>query len=218
MLYSRIKDPVSGLTHFIGALLAVAGLVVLVSVAVRTGGPRHIVSFAIFGTGMILLYTASTLYHWLPVPDRVRFRLRKADHMMIFVLIAATYTPVCLIALRGVWGWGLFGAVWFAAVLGITLKICWKSQPRWVSTTGYVVMGWMALAGIWPLVQALERGALLLLFGGGLFYSLGALIYALKYPDPWPARLGYHEIFHVLVMLGTFSHFWMMYRYIAVLS
>lgn len=217
-VFGKVKDPVSGLTHFIGACLAVAGLAVLVTVAARAGKPWHVVSFAIFGAGMILLYTASTLYHWLPVQEKARLWLRKIDHMMIFVLIAATYTPVCLIALRGAWGWSLFGAVWLCAALGIMFKICWNNQPRWISTAVYVAMGWMALVGIWPLVQALEPGALLLLFGGGLFYSLGALIYALKCPDPWPMRMGYHEIFHVLVMLGTFSHFWMMYRYITILS
>ena len=213
-----VKDPVSGLTHCIGACLAIAGLVVLVTQAAMAGKPWHIISFSIFGAGMVLLYTASTLYHWIPVEGKGRFWLRKIDHMMIFVLIAATYTPVCLVALRGPWGWGLFIAIWLFALVGITLKLCWLSEPRWVSTAFYVAMGWLALVGIWPLTQALQPGALLWLFAGGGFYTVGALTYALKCPDPWPLRVGYHEIFHIFVMMGTFSHFWMMYRYISSLA
>ncbi len=210
----KVKDPISGLTHCIGACLAVAGLVLLVCKASFVGTPWHIVSFSIFGAGMILLYTASTLYHWLPLSEKDTLILRKIDHMMIFVLIAATYTPVCLAPLRGPWGWSIFGTIWGLAVAGIFTKLFWMKAPRWLSTSIYIGMGWMALVGIWPLIQTLQPGALVWLVAGGLFYTAGAVIYALKKPDPWPPCIGFHEIFHIFVMMGSFSHFWMMYRYI----
>ncbi len=213
-----VKDPVSGLTHFIGACLAVAGLVLLVTKAAVAGKPWHVVSFSIFGAGMVLLYTASTIYHWIPAAGKARARLQKLDHMMIFVLIAATYTPVCLVALRGGWGWSLFGAVWFFALVGIVLNFFHVGENRLVSTAFYVGMGWLAIVGIWPLARVLQPGALLWLLAGGIFYTAGALIYAGKRPDPWPSCFGYHEIFHLFVMAGTFSHFWMMYRYIAAIA
>ncbi len=214
----KVRDPVSGLTHCIAALLAVAGLVVLVCKASFAGKPWHIVSFSIFGAGMILLYTASTLYHWLPLSSRGVLLFRRIDHMMIFVLIAATYTPVCLVPLRGPWGWSMFAAIWGLAAAGIFIKLFWIQAPRWLSTSIYIGMGWMALAGIWPLVCTLQGGAMLWLLAGGFFYTAGAVIYALKKPDPWPPFMGFHEIFHIFTMLGTFSHFWMMYRYITAFA
>lgn len=212
----KLHDPVSGLTHFIGALMAVAGLVALVIKASNPFKPWHLTTYSVFGAGMILLYTASTLYHWLPVSDKGRARLRRLDHMMIFVLIAATYTPFCLIPLRGPWGWGIFGTVWSVAVMGMVFKLFWIHAPRWLSAAMYVCMGWIAVVGIVPLVKALPPGALVWLFAGGLLYTAGAVIYALKRPDPLPRIFGFHEIFHVFVMLGTLAHFWTVYRYVSL--
>jgi hemolysin III len=141
--------------------------------------------------------------------------LRRIDHMMIFLLIAASYTPVCLILLKGGWGWSLFGCIWGFAVLGILLKVFWLQAPRWLYTVVYIVMGWLAIVALWPLAKVLSLGGFLWLFAGGLFYTFGAVIYATKKPNPWPKVIGFHEIFHVFVMLGSFSHFWLMYRYIA---
>ena len=213
-ILAKFRDPLSGLTHCIGALLAVTGLVLLVCKAASPAKPWHIVSFSIFGSGMVLLYTASTLYHWLPLTDRGIACFRKIDHMMIFVLIAATYTPVCLVPLRGGWGWSIFGSVWGLAVTGMFLKLFWIGAPRWLSTSIYLAMGWMAVVGVWPLIQKLQAGALLWLLVGGVFYTVGAVIYGVKKPNPWPPHIGFHEIFHVFVVLGTLSHFWVMYRYI----
>ena len=210
-----LRDPMNGLSHFIGALLAVCALTVLVVDASIPAKAWHIVSFSIFGAGLVLLYTASTLYHWLPLSDRGVQLMRRIDHIMIFVLIAATYTPICLIPIRGGWGWSLFGCVWGFALGGIILKIFWMGAPRWLSTSLYLAMGWMAVIGIWPLVKAMPLGALIWLVMGGLFYSLGAVIYALKRPNPWPKLLGFHGIFHILVIMGSASHFWLMYGYIA---
>ena len=141
----KVKDPISGLTHCIGACLAIVGLVLLVCKASLAGTAWHIVSFSIFGAGMIFLYTASTLYHWLPLSDKGTLLFRKIDHMMIFVLIAATYTPVCLIPLRGGWGWSIFGLIWGLAIAGIFIKFFWIKAPRWLSTSIYIGMGWMAI-------------------------------------------------------------------------
>ena len=210
-----LKDPVSGLTHFVGALLAVAGLVALIMKASNPMKPWHLTTFVVFGIGMILLYTASTLYHWIPLSQEGTARLRKLDHMMIFVLIASTYTPFCLIALRGAWGWSIFCTVWAVALMGMVFKIFWIHAPRWLSALMYVCMGWIAVVGIVPLVHSLQVGALFWLFAGGLLYTAGGLIYALKRPNPIPNVFGFHEIFHVFVMLGTGAHFWTVYRYVS---
>lgn len=204
----------SGLTHGLGAAGAVVGLILLV---IRADSPWHLSSFLIFGIGMFGLYLASTLYHLIPYgPVRTR-RLRTFDHIMIFVLIAASYTPICLVPLRGPWGWSLFGSAWGIAAIGMFIKIFWLNAPRWLSTGIYIAMGWMAMAGVVPLVQNLSPGALSWLGAGGVAYTVGGVIYALKRPDPWPGFFGFHEIFHCFVLLGTFCHFWVMYQYIAAL-
>jgi len=214
-MIEKLRDPVSGLTHFIGAILAVVGLILLIYKSVDPVKPWHLVTFSVFGAGLILLYTSSTLYHWLPFSEKGIQRMRRLDHMMIFILIAATYTPICLIPMRGPWGWSLFGSIWGLATLGIFLKFFWLQAPRWFSTMIYILMGWLVVVGIWPLIQALKLGGFMWVLIGGLFYTVGAIIYALKKPDPWPNIFGFHEIFHIFVMLGSFSHFWVMYRYVA---
>lgn len=206
-MLTRIRDPISGLTHLAGALLSVAGLVALVYVAAVRGTVWHVVSFSIYGASLILLYSASTLYHMLPVGEVGIKRLKRLDHMMIYVLIAGTYTPFCLTALRGPWGWTVFGAIWGIALLGIVLKLFWLHAPRWVSVAFYLTMGWLVLVAVYPLIQSMPAGGLLWLLAGGLFYSVGAVIYATKWPDPWPGRFGFHEIWHLFVLAGSLSHF-----------
>lgn len=213
-----VRDPMSGLTHFIGFCLAIAGLILLVLDSVDPLRTMHVVTFSVFGGGMILLYLASTLYHWLPLDERGTLYLRKLDHAMIFVYIAATYTPICLIGLKGAWGWSLFGSVWGLAVAGIITKLFWMNAPRWLSTAFYLGMGWLVIVGAAPLVRALQTGALFWLTLGGVMYSIGAAIYVVKRPDPWPRVFGFHEIFHVFVMAGSFCHFWVMYEYITRMS
>jgi hemolysin III len=214
-MISKLRDPVNGLTHCIGAVLSIIGLIVLIYKSIDPIKPLHLATFSVFGGSLILLYTISTLYHWMPFSEKGVQRLRRMDHMMIFILIAATYTPICLISLKGVWGWSIFGSVWGLAVLGIFLKIFWLQAPRWFSTTVYVLMGWVAIVGVWPLIKALSLEGFLWILIGGLFYTFGAVIYALKKPNPWPRYFGFHEIFHIFVMLGSLSHFWVMYGYVA---
>jgi len=207
----------SGLTHGLGAAGAVVGLILLLMRAASPLRPWHLGTFIVFGLGMFGLYLASALYHLVPYgPVRTR-RLRTLDHIMIFVLIAASYTPICLVPLRGPWGWSIFGAVWAIALAGAALKLFWLAAPRWLSTGIYIAMGWLVLVGVVPLVQNLTPGALSWLAAGGVAYTVGGVVYALKRPDPWPGFFGFHEIFHCFVLAGTFCHFWVMYAYIAAL-
>ncbi len=212
----KVKDPLSGYSHLVGILLSITGLVLLVYYASVHGSVWHVVSFSIFGASLILLYTASTLYHLLLVPPKVTDILRNIDHMMIYVLIAGTYTPICLIPLRGIWGWSLFGSIWGIAILGIILKGVWRGAPRWLSTTFYIVMGWLVVIAFIPLMNSVPLPGIAWLVTGGILYSMGGIIYAIKKPNLFPG-LGFHEIFHIFVMLGSFSHFWLMYRYILYL-
>ena len=217
-ILNNLREPMNGFTHFLGIIFAITVTVLLVHLSLNPYKPYHLISFLIFGIGMILLYTTSTLYHWLKLSDAGTKKLRKADHIMIFIYIAATYTPVCIVALRETIGWMLLAATWSVAIFGIIIKIFWMNAPRWLSTFIYILMGWLAVGAIFPLINSLQTGAILWLLAGGLFYTIGAVIYALKRPDPFPGVLGFHEIFHLLVLLGTFSHFWMMYRYVAILE
>jgi hemolysin III len=201
----------NGFTHFIPAVFSVVGLVLLLDKALAYMDPYRIVSYTVFGVGLFLLYLMSTLYHWLPLNEKKVRLLRRLDHMMIFVLIAATYTPLCLISLRGGWGWSLLGVVWTFAFVGIFIKIFWMNASRWVSTSIYLIMGWIAVFAIWPMLNVLNTSELLLLLAGGMFYSVGAVIYALKKPVIVSGFLGFHEIFHVFVALGSFAHFLVIY-------
>ncbi|MBI3586945.1 MAG: hemolysin III family protein [Ignavibacteriales bacterium] len=216
--YKKLRDPVSGLIHFVGLLLSIAGLVLLVTYAAVEHKPWHIAAFTIFGTSLILLYTASSLYHLLPLSERGVAILRRIDHIMIYILIAGTYTPVCLVALRGPWGWSLFGVVWGLAIAGVVLKLFWMTAPRWLSTVFYLGMGWMAVIAITPLIQALPIEGIVWLVAGGLFYSSGAVIYGIKRPNIIPGILGFHELWHLFVMAGSFSHFWVMLRYVLAMN
>lgn len=215
---AKVRDLVSGLTHCIGAGLSLIGLVVLIVFASIWGDAYDIVSFTIFGTSLFLLYLFSTLYHWLNISEKGIRVFKKFDHMMIYVLIAATYTPVCLGPLRGPWGWSIFGVIWGIAVLGIILTAVWIKAPRWLTTSIYIAMGWVVLIAIYPLVQAFKAAGLLYslwwLVAGGLFYTIGGLIYGLKWPKIQTKHWGFHEIFHIFVMLGSACHFWFILIYV----
>ena len=215
----KVKDPVSGYSHLIGAVLSIAGLVLLIVYAALYGeGAWDVVSFTIFGTGLVLLYTFSTLYHLLNLGEKGTRVFRKFDHIMIYVLIAASYTPICLGPLRGPWGWTIFGIVWGLATLGIILTSVWLEAPRWLTTTIYVAMGWTVVIAIYPLITVFrEKNALLSLLWllvGGIFYTIGGLIYGLKKAPFTTKHFGFHEIFHIFVMLGSFCQFSFVLRYL----
>ncbi len=210
-IIKKIKDPVSCLTHMAGAIASVVGLVFLILKAVETGQPSAIVGFSIFGASLILLYTASTVYHMLNISDNVNRILRKVDHMMIFVLIAGTYTPICLIALKGRWGWTILTVIWIVGIAGMILKGVWMDAPRWVSTAIYIIMGWIIVIAIYPLSKVMPIQGLMLLAAGGIFYTVGAVIYGFKWPKFNFKYFGFHDIFHIFVLAGSLSHFFMMY-------
>ncbi len=205
-----LRDPLSGFTHFVGFGLAIWALVMLLIRPHNTA--MSYTSLSIFGSGMILLYLFSTLYHWLPLRERGVRIFRKIDHIMIFVFIAASYTPICLLSLQGGWGWTIFGICWGLVVFGVFLKIFWLSAPRWLYTGIYLAMGWIVVIAIKKVIANIPPKGLILLLLGGIFYSLGAVIYALKKPNF--KIFGFHEIWHIFVMLGSFSHFYMIYYFV----
>lgn len=210
----QIKEPVNALTHFLGFLMSIPILIALVKKAMKETSPTAIIAFLIFGISLLLLYGASTIYHTLNISPKGTALLRRIDHMMIFILIAGTYTPVCLIPLRGKWGWTLLAAVWGFAIAGILLKIFWLNAPRWFSTLLYVVMGWLVLVAFVPLEKAIPFSGIVLLAAGGITYTIGALIYAIKWSKLKLKYFGFHEIFHLFVMGGTALHVLFMFQYV----
>ncbi len=197
--YTEREELANSVTHAAGVVLSLVGLVLLVVFAALNGSAWHVVSTAIFGTTLVLLYTTSTLYHSLR-GDRLKQRLQKADHAAIFLLIAGSYTPFVLVTLRGPWGWSLFGIIWGLAVAGVTIKFWLAGRFRLVSTLIYIAMGWLVLVAIKPLAAALPAGGLKLLVAGGLCYTGGAAFYLWK-------RLPYHHaIWHLFVLAGSACH------------
>lgn len=216
----KIKDPVSGFTHLIGAFLSIVGLVFLIIFASKNSNEKawDIISFSIFGSGLILLYTFSSLYHLLNVGEKATTILRKFDHIMIYILIAASYTPICLGPLRGPWGWSIFGVVWGIAIIGTVLTSIWLKAPRWLTTSLYLAMGWTVIVAIYPMITIFQDlnmlHSLWWLLSGGIFYTIGAIIYGLKWPPLKNKYFGFHEIFHIFVMLGSLCHYWFIIHYI----
>ena len=210
----KLKDPGSAITHGIGMLLAVAGATPLIVKAARSADVLHVFAVSVFILTMILLYLASTLYHSVNSTVKVNRRLKKMDHMMIFVMIAGSYTPVCLIVLHNRIGYILCALVWSIAVLGIILKGCWITCPKWLSSVLYIAMGWLAVVAIYPLVTTLGLAGIAWLLAGGVLYTIGGVLYALKWPGRDNPRFGCHEIFHVFILLGSICHFVMMYHLI----
>jgi len=194
------EEIANSVTHGVGWLASVGGLAVLVTLAALTGGALRVVSCAVFGTTLVLLYAASTLYHALPSPRAKRI-FRVLDHSAIFLLIAGTYTPLALVALGGGWGWALFSCVWFLALVGVLLNTLAHGRWRWLSITLYLTMGWLVVIAVKPLLAALDVTPLVLLVAGGLAYTLGLAFYALK-------RMPYgHAVWHLFVLAGSTLHY-----------
>lgn len=213
----KLKDPGSAITHFIAMILAIGASVPLLLKASREPGKLHVLALAIFIDSMILLYAASTLYHTLDISEKVNRILKKIDHMMIFVLIAGTYTPVCMIVLGNKTGWMMLGLVWGIAVAGIILQMIWIDCPKWFSSIIYIAMGWVCVLAMTQLVAALQGAAFWWLLSGGIIYTIGGVIYALKLPifNKKHKNFGSHEIFHLFVMAGSLCHYIMMYQFVA---
>lgn len=203
-----IKEPGNGLTHLGGAILAVGGLVVLL--ALSAGRPWHTVGFAVYGATLILLFSASALLHSLHCPPHVESRLERLDYAAIFLLIAGTYTPLCLTVLRGPWGWSMLGIEWALAIYGIASVVRGEPGRSLARTLVYLVMGWFAVVAIVPLWNVLDGRGLTWLLAGGVVYSVGAVVFVLERPRLWPGRHAAHELWHVLVIAGAACHYAMM--------
>lgn len=212
-----IREPGSAITHFIAMMLAVfAAVPLLVKTGISSGG-REFAAMIIFICSMILLYGASTLYHSVNLSGKALRFFRKLDHMMIFVLIAGSYTPVCLIVLGGNQGYQLLSLVWGIAFAGMLIKAFWVTCPKWFSSIIYIAMGWICVLVFGQLLASLPPAAFMWLFGGGVIYTIGGIIYVLKLPifNSKHKSFGSHEVFHLFVMGGSICHFIFMYLYVA---
>lgn len=210
----HFREPGSAITHLVAANLTLIGAFPLLHYVCKSGDSLSVLSMIVFLTSMFALYTASTLYHsWLGGKTQV-MTLKKLDHCMISVLIAGTYTPVCLIPLRGRSGLILLALIWGLAALGILLKLCWVTCPRWISSCVYLVMGWLCVLAFPQLLSVLSRPTFLLLLTGGICYSVGAIVYALKLSafNTKHPYFGSHEIFHLFVMAGSAFHYLFMMK------
>lgn len=213
----KIKDPGSAITHFIAMILALIATAPLLMKAAAEPDRLHIMALSVFIVSMILLYAASATYHALDISPQVNSILRKIDHMMIFILIAGTYTPVCMIVLGDRTGWNLLALVWGIAIAGILIKACWITCPKWFSSVLYIAMGWICVLAFTKIVHALPAAAFGWLLAGGIIYTVGGIIYALKLPifNAKHRYFGSHEIFHLFVMGGSLCHYIMMYQFVA---
>jgi hemolysin III len=214
VLLSIFREPISGLIHLVSTVLALVGTVFLV-IAGR-GSTIRLLSFLIYGLSLVMLFTASTLYHLVRMPDASTSKLRKFDHAAIYLLIAGTYTPICLNFFNGFLQWGFLAFVWVFALAGVVVKLFVIKAPRWVTAGIYLVMGWMAVLVIKPMLAAIPAAGLMWMLAGGLFYTVGAVIYITKKLDLIPGVFGFHEVWHVFVTLGALCHFIMIYRYVAM--
>jgi hemolysin III len=205
--YSIKEEIAHSAIHGLGILLSIAGLIALLVVARRTGDPAHVLACGVYGVTLILLYLASTLYHSIPSP-RAKRVLRVLDHSAIYLLIAGTYTPFTLISLRGPWGWTLFGLVWGMAILGIALKIAAIGRFRWLSMVLYLGMGWLVLIALEPLRLAVAHAGVMLLFLGGISYTLGTIFYG------WRRFPYHHAVWHAFVLAGSVLHFFAVLLYV----
>ena len=212
-----IREPGSALTHFIAMLLALCAAVPLLVRAAVHSGVKSLTAMTVFMISMVLLYAASTIYHSVNCSGRVLRIFRKMDHMMIFILIAGTYTPVCLLTLPKPSGLMLLAAVWGIALVGIFIKGFWITCPKWFSSVLYIAMGWSCLSVLGQLFSLLPLHAFLWLLAGGLIYTAGGIIYALRLPlfDARHPMFGLHEIFHLFVMAGSLCHFVFVFCYLA---
>ena len=214
----EVRDPYDGLrpwsaiTHGVGAVLALAGTAALLLRALQRGSALLVVVFLVYGLSMTCLYTASALYHCLNTSVPARIALRKYDHCSIYLLIAGSYTPICLTALRHSGGPALLAVVWSVGLLGMALTIAKLSIPRWLTSAIYLFMGWLAIFAILPIYRALPPNGFFWLLAGGLLYTVGGVLYAVKWPGRHNPRFGCHEIFHVFILLGSICHFVMMYQ------
>jgi hemolysin III len=210
---SKLREPVNGITHLVAAAVAAIGLIILL--VLNKDGFVKDIYLTIYGISQIFLFSSSAAYHLINASPEVTKNLRKLDHSAIFVSIAGSYTPICLYFFSGFWQWGLPSIAWAIAIAGVTIKLVTMNAPRWISTGIYLAMGWMSVFAIGEIVSSMPAGALVWFFLGGFFYTFGAIIYALKKPNFFPGIFGFHEVWHIFVILGAFCHYMVMAAFIA---
>ena len=199
------REPVNSLTHWAGAILALVGLITLM--VVGWGTPVKVISLLVYGVSLIFLFSASATYHMVQVKDKVLEIFRKIDHAAIYFLIAGTYTPFCINAFAGFWKWGMLSIIWSLALIGIVVKIFYIRAPRWLNAIIYVVMGWLSISAIGQMLIVLPAWVLGWLIAGGVIYTLGAIVYATKIFNFKPGVFGFHELWHIFVLLAATAHF-----------
>ena len=203
-MFSEIREPFNGLSHLSGAIAAFFGSIVLIIIGWT--GTARIISLVVYGLSLVGLFSTSAIYHMVQAGPRFLQTLRKLDHSAIYLLIAGTYTPICVNAFSGFFRWGLLTIIWIIAIGGILVKIFYINAPRWLNASVYVIMGWLCLSAVGQLSTALSPVALAWLIAGGVIYTLGAVVYALKLFDFVPGRFGFHEVWHLFVLFGAVAH------------
>jgi hemolysin III len=206
-------ERINTISHLFGACLALVGAGLLISQAAAQGDPWKIVGVSVYGLSLVSLFVCSTLHHGLNGSPRLNEVLRTLDYDSVFLLIAGTTTPLVLVLFRNVYGWTVFGAVWAIAVIGIVLRSVWRRVPKYVTNTLYISMGWLTVLLVGANVT-LPLGALALMAAGGLVYSAGFGVFVIERPNPWPGVFGFHELWHVLVVVAAVLHYLLMYFYV----
>ena len=204
-MLKKLREPVNSLTHWAGAILALAGLIALLIVG--WGTPLKVVSLIIYGVSLIFLFSASATYHMVQVKDKALEIFRKVDHAAIYCLIAGTYTPFCINAFTGFWKWGMLTIIWSLAIIGIVIKVFIIRSPRWLNAGIYVAMGWLCVGASAQLLAALPAWVLTWLIIGGVTYTLGAVVYSTKMFNFVPGVFGFHEVWHIFVLLAAAAHY-----------
>jgi len=212
-MFNKLREPVNGLTHLIAAAFAGIGLIVLLVLG-RGDVPKQ-VAMLLYGVSLVLMFSASATYHLVKSGPHASLLLRKLDHSSIYLLIAGTYTPICLHFFTGFWRWGMLAIIWSIALVGIGVKVFVINAPRWLSAGIYLVMGWLGLLGVKQILLTMPALAVMWLVVGGLFFTVGALVYIFKWPDFYPGVFGFHEVWHIFVILGCLSHFILIAAYVA---
>ncbi|MBT3321240.1 MAG: hemolysin III family protein [Anaerolineae bacterium] len=205
MLKDKLRDPISGLTHLGAAILSLLGLIALVIITL--GETPKLVSSIIYGITLIAMFSASATYHMTISSPKVIEILRKVDHAAIYLLIAGTYTPFCIIAFSGFWQWGLLSIIWSLAFIGVGIKVFIVRAPRWVNAGVYLIMGWLVITAIGEMVNTLPAISITWLIIGGIIYTLGAIVYITKKMDFKPGIFGFHEVWHIFVILAAVAHY-----------
>ena len=204
-MFPKLREPVNGLTHLGGAIAAFFGLIALL--VVGWGGTAKVVSILVYGLSLIAMFSASATYHMADVKPAALQILRKFDHSAIFLLIAGTYTPFCVIAFTGFFHWGLLSIIWAIALIGIVVKVFYVKAPRWVNAVMYIVMGWLCISALGQMSTVLSISTIVWMAIGGVLYTLGAVVYASKFMNFWPDKFGFHEVWHIFVLLVAMAHY-----------